>query len=106
MHLKIVVEGLVYGFDARLYGMTDDICYTFGRFFDILKVERLVVAAKKVSLGEVLEAVCREEPASWFFLLEIDFDAWNFSSMILLTPSCSPQAVFCQIISVVSFSSE
>ena len=25
MHLKIVVEGLVYGFDARLYRMTDDI---------------------------------------------------------------------------------
>ena len=30
MHLKIVVEGLVYGFDALLYRMADDICYTFG----------------------------------------------------------------------------
>ncbi len=29
MHLKIVVEGLVYGFDDRLDGMTDDISYAF-----------------------------------------------------------------------------
>ena len=36
MYLQVVVEGLVNGFDARLYGVADDIWYTFGRFFDIL----------------------------------------------------------------------
>ena len=43
---QVVVKGLVYGFDVGLYWMTDYIRYTFGRFFDILKVERLVVAVE------------------------------------------------------------
>ena len=30
MHLKIVVEGLVYGFDALLYRMADDVRYALG----------------------------------------------------------------------------
>ena len=30
------------------------------RFFDFLKVERFIIAVEYVSLGEVLEAICRE----------------------------------------------
>ena len=57
---QVVLKSLVNGFDVRLYRMTDDICYTFGRFIDDLEVQRLVIAVKKVSFGEVLEAVGRE----------------------------------------------
>ena len=60
MHLKIVVEGLVYGFDALLYRMADDVRYAFGRFIDGLKVQRFIIAVQQVSLGEVFEAVGRK----------------------------------------------
>ena len=60
MHLKIVVKGLVNGFDARLNGVADDIRYTFGRFFDILEIERFIITVQQISLGEVLKAVGRE----------------------------------------------
>ena len=46
MHLKIVVYGLINGFDGWLNGVTDDISYTFGRFFDIHEVVRFIVAVK------------------------------------------------------------
>lgn len=44
--LKIVVEGLVNGFNVGLYRMTDDIRYALGRFFDVLKVQWLVVTVE------------------------------------------------------------
>ena len=57
---QVVVEGLVNGFDGWLDRMTNDICYTFCCFLYILEIERLFIAVKKVSFGEVLKAVCRE----------------------------------------------
>lgn len=57
---QVVVECLVNGFDVGLYGITDDISYTFGRFFDGLKVQRFIIAVQQVSLGEVFEAVARK----------------------------------------------
>lgn len=46
MHFKIVVEGLVNGFDVGLYGVADDISYTFGRLLNGHKVKRLAVAVE------------------------------------------------------------
>lgn len=60
MHLKIVVEGLVNGFDALLYRMADDVRYALGRFIDGLEVQRFIITVQQVSFGEVLKAVGRE----------------------------------------------
>ena len=57
---QVVVEGLVYGFDALLYRMADDVRYALGRFIDGLEVQRLIITVKQVSFGEVLKAVGRE----------------------------------------------
>ena len=78
MHFKIVVEGLVYGFDVRLDGVADDIRYALGRLLNGHKVKRLVIAVEKVTLWEVLEAVCCEEAASWFLFLEVHLNARQF----------------------------
>ena len=43
---QVVVKGLVNGFDVRLYRMTDDICYTFGRFINGLEVQRFIIAVE------------------------------------------------------------
>jgi hypothetical protein len=43
---QVVVEGLVNGFDASLDGVADDIGHALGSFFDVLKVQWLVVTVE------------------------------------------------------------